>query len=265
MRMPTYFISHGGGPWPWLKKEMPFYDELERSLASIPQQLPSSPRAILMISAHWEQKEFSVMSHPKPPMIYDYGGFPEHTYHIQYPAPGNTELAKQVQSLIESAGLKAQLDDTRGYDHGSFTPLYVMYPRADVPIVQLSIRKDYDPQVHIELGQSLKALREQGVLIVGSGLSYHNLRNFGHSESATKDSKEFDDWLNTTLALAPEKRKASLLNWSSAPSARLAHPREDHLVPLFVALGAAEEETATSVYHEDNFFGGLSVSSFRFG
>jgi aromatic ring-opening dioxygenase catalytic subunit (LigB family) len=262
--LPTYFISHGGGPWPWMKKEMGHaYDQLEAALADMPHQIGRTPDAILMISAHWEEPAFTVMGNPRPPMIYDYGGFPEHTYHVHYDAPGSPELARRVQGLIEAAGLPAQFDAKRGFDHGMFSPMAAIYPKADVPVVQLSLKRGLDPAEHLALGRALAPLRNENVLIIGSGLSYHNLRNFG--PQAHDVSKAFDDWLGDTLHAAPAQRVERLLDWASAPAARIAHPREEHLIPLMVAVGAAEGEAGERIYHEDAFMGGIAVSSFRFG
>ncbi len=263
--LPTYFISHGGGPWPWLKAETAgVYDRLEASLRAMAGELGERPRAILAVSGHWEEREFTVMSGEAPPMVYDYSGFPPHTYSIKYPAPGSPEVARRVVELLEQGGVPARTDDARGFDHGVFAPLYVAYPEADVPVVQLSILKNYDPGAHLAAGRALAPLRDEGVLIVGSGLSYHNLRQFG--PGAAGASKEFDGWLTEAVcARTAEERNDRLRAWAGAPSARSAHPREDHLVPLFVAAGAAERERAVRVYHEDAFFGGISVSSYRFG
>ena len=265
-KFPTYFISHGGGPWPYLKEEMKdTYSLLEASLKAIPRDLPAIPRAILMISGHWESKDFAVMSSPMPPMLYDYSGFPAHTYQVKYPAPGFPELALQVQSRLQAAGLPTRLDSARGFDHGSFVPMAVTYPNAEIPMIQISIHASYYPEIHLKLGRALSPLREQGVLIVGSGLSYHNLRSFG-GPAAKKASAEFDHWLNEVLVEAPNEQRSSQLKlWEQAPSARFAHPQADHLIPLLVAVGAAEHEKATRVYHETHFFGGLTVSSYRFG
>lgn len=263
-KLPTYFISHGGGPWPYMEDRRRALHLLEDSLKDIPRQIGVVPRAVLMISGHWEADQFSVMSSPNPPMVYDYHGFPEHTYHVKYSAPGSPELAARVRDLIQSAGLPAKLDPQQGFDHGTFTPLVIMYPEADVPVVQVSLRSGYDPAEHLALGRALAPLREEGVLIVGSGLSYHNLRQFG--PGAKVPAKTFDDWLQQTLvASTPEEREKRLLDWSDAPAARQAHPQEDHLIPLMVAVGAAQEEPAQVVYHEDNLFGGVTASSFRFG
>lgn len=264
-RLPTYFISHGGGPWPWMKKEMgPTYDKLAASLADMPRQIGRKPSAILMVSAHWEAPAFTVQGNPKPPMIYDYGGFPAHTYEVHYDSPGSPELAQRVQSLIAAAGLPVQIDPERGYDHGMFSPMAAIYPQADVPVVQLSLRRGLDPAEHLALGRAIAPLRDENVLIVGSGLSYHNLRNFGPQAHGV--SKAFDDWLDEAVVKSDAAgRSAQLLDWASAPAARMAHPREEHLIPLMVAVGAAESEAGERVYHEDAFMGGLVVSSFRFG
>jgi aromatic ring-opening dioxygenase catalytic subunit (LigB family) len=264
-RLPTYFVSHGGGPWPWMKEQYHgTYDKLEASLAGIRRQLGVRPKAVLVVTGHWEEREFMVSSGAAPGMIYDYGGFPAHTYQISYPAPGEPRLAQQVAGLLGGAGLEAALDPMRGFDHGTFSMLYPIYPQADMPVVQLSIRHDLDPAAHMAAGRALAPLRGEGVLIVGSGLSFHNLRQFGPGGRLA--SHRFDEWLQyVLLELTPEQRTTALLHWSEAPYARMAHPREDHLVPLMVALGAAEGEPAACVYHEDEFFGSLAVSSFRFG
>ena len=180
MSFPTYFISHGGGPWPWIKDQMPgVYDRLEASLKSIPQEIGATPKAILAISGHWETRDFTVQANPHPPMVYDYGGFPEFTYQIQYPAPGSPQLAGRVRDLLSMPVSTAGLDEERGYDHGVFAPFFAIYPEANVPIVQLSILSGYDPATHLAAGRALANLRDEGILIVGSGLSYHNLREFG--------------------------------------------------------------------------------------
>ena len=261
-RLPTYFISHGGGPWPYMPDMRRQMRLLEESLADMPRQIGCTPRAVLVISGHWEEAEFTVMSSPNPPMIYDYSGFPPHTYSVIYAAPGAPAVAQRVQQLIAASGHTARLDADRGFDHGTFAPLVVMYPEAQVPVLQLSLKRGLDPQEHIAIGQALAPLRDEGVLIVGSGLSYHNLRMFCHQ--AEVPSKAFDQWLQATLAAAPSQRASLLADWETAPAARQCHPREEHLLPLMVALGAAYDDPATCVYHEDGIFGGVTASSFRF-
>lgn len=262
-RQPTYFISHGGGPWPWLSNMRAMLKNLEVSLARMPSELPERPKAILMISGHWEGDAFSVMTSPAPGMTYDYFGFPPETYTIKYPAPGAPEIALRAANLIQAAGLPVRLDPDYGFDHGTFAPAVVMYPKADVPIFQVSMQKSYHPAAHFALGRALAPLRDEGVLIVGSGLSYHNLRLFG--PGAKEPSAAFDAWLAKVMALPGKERTEALLHWEDAPYARVCHAREDHLVPLFSALGAAEDEKAVMVYHDTDLFGGVTASSYKIG
>lgn len=262
-KLPTYFISHGGGPWPWLPDWRQRLKNLEVSLANMPAEIGERPAAILMISGHWEGPDFAVMSSPQPPMVYDYHGFPPETYSIVYPAPGAPELAKRTAELLTKAGLPTHLDDSRGFDHGTFAPMAVMYPKADIPTFQVSLKAGYDPELHFKLGRALAPLREEGVLIVGSGLSYHNLRLFG--PGAKEPSTAFDTWLNAAMNAAPAERTQQLIEWEKAPYARVCHPQEDHFVPLFAALGAAEGEKATRVYFDQGVFGGVTASSYRLG
>jgi aromatic ring-opening dioxygenase catalytic subunit (LigB family) len=241
LRLPVYFISHGGGPWSYMDDpSRAAYAKLEAALAHMPRQLGAKPRAVLMVSAHWEEHEFTLTSGAKPPMIYDYGGFPDFTYHIRYDAPGDPELAARAKALIESAGMPARLDAGRGFDHGAFTPLHVIYPDADVPVVQLSLKTGLDPATH------------------------HNLRQF-FSPRAYGPSREFDAWLNgVLLGGLPADRAKLLAAWETAPSARAAHPREEHLLPLMVAVGAAGDDATERTYHERDFLGGITVSSYCF-
>ena len=264
-RLPAYFLSHGGGPWPYMKAEFgALYDKLEASIVDIRRQIGAKPRAVLMISGHWESPEFTVSSAEHPPMVYDYYGFPEHTYRVQYRAPGSPELAARVSALLEADGVACRSDAGRGYDHGTFTVMEPLYPEADVPVVQLSLKAGFDPAAHLRVGRLLAPLRDEGVLILGSGLSYHNLRRM--DPSAAVPSRQFDDWLQETLvACPPTQRRERLESWSRAPSARVAHPREDHFLPLMVAVGAAGDDTGACCYHEPDFMGSMAVSSFRFG
>ncbi|RJG15105.1 DODA-type extradiol aromatic ring-opening family dioxygenase [Massilia cavernae] len=264
-RLPTYFLSHGGGPWPFMKEQYgSTYDVLEASLKDIPRQVGAKPAAVLVVSGHWEEREFTLSSGREPGMIYDYGGFPAHTYRVQYKAPGAPEVAERAAALLAAAGQAAELDPVRGFDHGTFSMLYPVYPKADVPVVQMALKHGLDPLAHLEAGRALAPLREEGVLIIGSGLSFHNLRQFG--PAGRQASHAFDAWLRFALLdLPPEQRTAALLHWDQAPYARMAHPREEHLIPLLVAYGAAEHEPAARVYHEEEFFGNLAVSSYRFG
>lgn len=263
-RLPTYFISHGGGPWPWMEERRSAFAALEDSLVRLTREIGTRPKAVLSVSGHWEEPAFTAMATPRPPMVYDYYGFPPHTYSVQYPAPGAPEVAHRIAELLRDAGLPTGVDTQRGFDHGTFAPLAVMYPDADVPVLQLSLQQRYDPALHLAAGRALAPLRDEGVLILGSGLSYHNLRLRG--PAARAPSQAFDGWLHATLeGLPPAQRSAEVLRWEQAPAARLAHPHEDHLLPLMVALGAAEQEAAHTLYHETDVFGGWTVSSFRFG
>jgi aromatic ring-opening dioxygenase catalytic subunit (LigB family) len=262
--LPTYFISHGGGPWPWMRAQQGgMYDSLTASLKAVPAQVGVKPKAVLVISGHWETPGFTVMTTPKPPMLYDYSGFPPNTYSVRYPAAGSPETAARVVELLKAANIPVGTDSQRGYDHGTFVPLHEIYPDADVPVLQLSIKQNYDPEEHLALGRALAPLRNEGVLIIASGLSYHNLRELGPRGGDA--SQVFDRWLDDTLVKqTPAEREARLIAWDRAPAARRAHPQEDHLVPLMVAVGAAENDRATRVYHEEKLFGGTAVSSYMF-
>lgn len=265
-RLPTFFLSHGGGPWPWIKDQMPGdLTRLEDSLLALPDEIGTTPEAILAVSGHWEEADFTVNTSPAPPMYFDYHGFPDFTYELSYPAPGSPEVAGRVGELLGASGITVRENAERGFDHGVFVPLFVAYPSAEVPVVQLSLRNDLDPSAHLEVGRALAPLRDEGVAIVGSGLSYHNMSGFG-SPGGARASREFDEWLTETLTeVDSEERTARLLEWDRAPSARGAHPREDHLIPLLVAAGAAEGDEGTRTYHQDDFFGTITASSFRFG
>ncbi len=265
-RLPTYAISHGGGPWPWITDLLPGdWRPLTESLRAIPDEVGVRPRAVLVISAHWETDEFTVQTHPHPPMLYDYGGFPDFTYEIQYPAPGAPDVAARVAELLEGAGFATAADPNRGFDHGVFAPLYVTYPDADVPIVQLSVRRDFDVDAHLAAGRALAPVRDEGVLIIASGVpTFHDLRAFGPASQAP--SREFDHWLTASVVgHAGADRSDRLRSWEDAPSARQCHPREEHFVPLLVAVGAAEDEPGVLQYHEDSWMGSTASSGYRFG
>lgn len=267
MKMPVFYLSHGGGPWPWMEGSSRYDTALLQCLQNLPNLLPQTPKAILMVSAHWEseQSEFLVQANPNPSMYYDYYNFPEHTYQVRYPAPGQPDLAQQVVELISAAGGQAKLDTERGYDHGAFVPAYVMYPAAQIPMVQLSIDANYDPTLHLELGHALRSLRNENILIIGSGASYHNLRLMG-VEGAVP-SVAFDEWLEHTLVDSPSyaERLQLIKHWDQAPAARIAHTREDHLVPLFVTLGASDEHDAVTRILSSRSPTGIMNASYQFG
>lgn len=265
-RLPTYFISHGGGPWPYMTGEFRAnLAQLEQSLVDMRAELGDAPRAVLMISGHWEEQGFAISSGEKPGMVYDYYGFPEYLYHITYGAPGSPVLARRVQDLLRGGGFEARLDPTRGFDHGTFSIMKPLYPEEHMPVVQLSLDVGFDPGLHLAVGRALAPLRDEGVLIVGSGLSFHNLRIIGGT-SGHEPSRQFDAWLQRTLVQASSDERAErLIGWEEAPAARIAHPREDHLLPLMTVVGAAWDEPGAATYHQTDVFGGLTASSFRFG
>jgi aromatic ring-opening dioxygenase catalytic subunit (LigB family) len=197
-------------------------------------------------------------------MVYDYYNFPPHTYRVTYPAPGSPELATRVRELLSAAGIAVREDPNRGFDHGTFVPLALMYPKADVPVVSLSVRSDLNARDHINMGAALAPLRQEGVLIVGSGLSYHNLRELFSNPAAGAISEKFEAWLTDTVSDPnPQSRADRLSQWSTAPAARQAHPREDHLIPLMVAAGAASDDAGQVVLRDVVW--GISMASYRFG
>jgi len=260
--LPTVFISHGGGPWPFMRVDPPdMYDGLAAWLRALPEAIGERPTAVLAISAHWEEDELTVMHHPQPPLLYDYHGFPPDTYQLRYDAPGSPALAARVDALLRHAGIECRADFERGFDHGTFVPFMLAYPAADMPIVQLSLRRGLDPAFHLAAGRALAPLRDEGVLIAGSGLSYHNMRAFG--AIGRPASEQFDRWLVSAVAMTGAARDALLTQWSAAPSAHAAHPRADHLIPLMVAAGAAETEPGRATFSGEIL--GVKVSCFQFG
>jgi aromatic ring-opening dioxygenase catalytic subunit (LigB family) len=262
-RMPVAFFPHGGGPWPFVDlgfdpKELDQLAAYLRSVRDLPRQ---KPKALLVVSAHWEERVPTVMSSMRPPMLYDYYGFPKEAYEITWPAPGDPDLARRVRELLGRAGIDSGEDAERGYDHGTFVPLKVMYPEAELPTVQLSLKKGLDPAEHIAIGRAIAPLREEGVFILGSGMTFHNLRTFWDPRSIPV-SEAFDAWLRGTMSLAPSERDERLIEWSKAPSARAAHPREEHLLPLMVIAGAGGDEPAKIGY--DGRISGLRLSAYHF-
>jgi aromatic ring-opening dioxygenase catalytic subunit (LigB family) len=235
---------------------------LRRFFEKLPSRLAASPSAIVVISAHWEEGDFTIQSTAEPQMIFDYFGFPAKTYELNYPAAGSPELAAQISQLLTKNGIQHRFNDARGYDHGVYVPLLIAFPEAQIPVLQISLRADLDPAAHFKLGQALKPLREQNILILGSGFSYHNLRGIPDRHGV---SQAFDGWLNQTLCqLAPTERAQRLTNWTSAPQARLAHPREEHLVPLMVCAGAGESDRCVQIYSENLPSWNVQMSCFEF-
>lgn len=239
-RLPTAYISHGGGPCFFMEWDPPHeWDGLREALASLVGKLPSTPRAIVVITAHWETDVFTIEGGASPGLIYDYWGFPPHTFELTHPAPGDPALAAEIDALLTDAGIDHRVDAAHGWDHGVFIPLKVMDPDATIPLVAMSVRADLDPVAHLELGRALAPLRDRGVFVVGSGFSFHNFAKFGAPEAQI-----FDDWLQQTMTSDATTRWNALANWTDAPAARIAHAREEHLIPLMVAAGAADDVPA---------------------
>ena len=216
---------------------------------------------MLVISAHWEAEKPTVTLSPAPPLIYDYTNFPAHTYSLRYHVPGAPALAARVRDLLATADIASGADPERGLDHGVFVPFRLMYPEADIPLVQLSLQSHYDPTQHLAIGAALAPLRDEGVLIVGSGMSFHHLGTLGNGIAA--HAERFDAWLTAAVTGDPTRRAELLSNWQSAPSARDAHPEEEHLAPLFVVAGAARRDAGTVAYHGSIW--NKPISGYRFG
>ena len=263
-RMPAFYVPHGAGPCFFMDwNPAGTWNNMAAFLKGVQATLPSRPRAIVMVSGHWLEPRFSVTGHDRPGLIYDYYGFPAHTYELQYPAAGAPALAARVAELLEGHGIESAVDAARGYDHGMFIPLKLMFPAADIPVIQLSLRHDFDPLAHLEAGRALAPLRDQGVLIVGSGMSFHNMRGYGDPRY-TPLSAQFDDWLTVAVESAAADRHALLRAWTDAPHARQCHPprAEEHLLPLMIVAGAAHDAQGGKVYSEQIMQ--TTISAFRF-
>ena len=263
-RMPAWFVPHGGGPCFFMEWNPPHaWNRMADFLKGLASTLPRQPKAILMVSAHWLELSFDLTSAAKPELIYDYYGFPPHTYELKYPAPGEPQLAARIAALLGQAGLPSNVNPSRGFDHGMFIPLMLMFPQADIPVVQLSLNSNLDPRIHLQLGQALTTLRDEGVLIVGSGMSFHNMRGYGDPRFGPI-SDEFDHWLTNAVQAEPAQRRQALIDWAVAPSARLSHPprAEEHLLPLMVAAGAAGADKGQRVFSDRVMETTLSAFSF---
>jgi aromatic ring-opening dioxygenase catalytic subunit (LigB family) len=263
-RMPVVFLPHGGGPWPFVDFGWDLEDakSLATYLESVRALPATAPKALLVISAHWEERVPTVMASQRPPMLYDYYGFPAASYEIQWPAPGEPALAARVQDLLGAAGFETASDSTRGFDHGTFVPLKLTYPDASIPTVQLSLKAGLDPEEHLAIGRALAPLRDEGVFIIGSGMTFHNLRAFRDPRSRPI-AETFDTWLRDAATREAAERDRALAGWSTAPAARAAHPREEHLIPLMVIAGAAGADRGTVAYN--GTFAGLRLSAYHYG
>ncbi len=261
MRLPTFYLCHGGGPWTWLQRLLrESVDGLPDGLQNRDQALPEVPRAVLVVSAHWEEKVFTVATSPRPGETADGLGFAPETEPILYPGPGATALAARVAGLLEAAGLVTAGSPDSGPDHGAYLSLQTFLPQVSLPVVQLSMKSGLDPLEHLRAGLALAPLRDEGVLIMGSGMSCR-----GSTPDMTMRSVAFDDWLQKALVTQDSVgRWDALCQWSVAPEARAVHPREDHLIPLMVAAGAAIQDPAECIYRE-RLMGFVALSSYRFG
>jgi len=236
-----------------------------------PTKLPLLPLKLNRPRCQLQEKVPTVTTSPVPSLIYDYHGFPPESYLLTYPAPGNPALAHRVATLLRGAGLQCHEDATRGLDHGAFIPLLLSHPKADIPVVQLSLMSSLDAEAHVRMGEALAPLREEGVLIYGSGLSFHNMGafRFSRSNGGGVDAKSgaFDAFLHSAVVGdwskgGWEERKEKLVHWEQAPEARYAHPREEHLLPLMVAFGAAKGGCGEAIFKGELM--GAQVSSFKF-
>ena len=263
-RQPAIFLPHGGGPcffmdWTWGPADT--WHKTQSFLESLAATLPAAPKALLVVSGHWEEPAFTAGSAAAPELIFDYSGFPEDTYRLTWPAPGAPQLAARVAGLLEHAGLPSALDAGRGYDHGVFVPLKVAFPEARIPVVTLSLAASLDPALHLAAGRALAPLRDEGVLIVGSGMSFHNLRAYFKPETRDR-AQAFDGWLTKAVESPAAERDALLTGWRNAPFAAYSHPREEHLIPLLVAAGAGGEAPGRRIFSDEPM--GAAISAYRF-
>lgn len=259
MKGQVVYFSHGGGPLPILG------DASHRAMVDFMLQLPSllrKPDAILVISAHWEEPVATILGSLNPPMLYDYYGFPDEAYAITYPASGDPGLAERIFGMLESRNIGSRVDTVRGFDHGLFIPLKLMYPEADIPSLQISLLKGLDPAAHMTLGKSLRELLDENILVIGSGFSFHNMSAFSWQGIFAPDplNDSFHEWLIEicTGPMPQAEREQRLAEWAKAPSARYCHPREEHLMPLHVC--AAMAGTPARLIFDDHILGKRGVA-----
>lgn len=253
------YFSHGGGPLPILG------DASHQAMVDFMKQLPSQlrkPDAILVISAHWEESAATLLGAQNPAMFYDYYGFPDEAYAITYPAPGSPDLANRIAGLMNENHIPTRIDPQRGFDHGLFIPLKLMYPQADIPSLQLSLLRGLNPAAHLALGKALRALMNENILVIGSGFSFHNMRAFSWQGIGAPDAANdaFQNWLIEVCAspMPQAEREQRLIEWEKAPSARYCHPREEHLLPLHVCMSMAEKPA--KVVFDDQILGKRGVA-----
>jgi len=265
-RQPAIFLPHGGGPcffmeWSWGPADS--WEKTGAFLQNLAKSLPERPKAMVVVSGHWEEQAFTVGTAAQPDLIFDYYGFPAHTYELEWGAPGAPELAERVKALLEAEGLPVAVDARRGYDHGVFIPLKMAFPEAEIPVATLSLKVEadgsFDPAAHLAAGRALAKLRDEGVLIVGSGMSFHNLRAYLR-DVTVEPAREFDRWLTEAVESPENLRNEQLAHWAEAPYARFAHPREEHLLPLMVTAGAGS--VGKRIFSDEPM--GAALSAYRF-
>ncbi|MBT3323343.1 MAG: dioxygenase [Anaerolineae bacterium] len=253
------YLSHGGGPLPFLG------DTGHQAMVAFMTQLPAQlrkPDVILVISAHWEESRATLLGAKTPSLYYDYYGFPEKAYEITYPVSGDPLLAEKISALLEEKNIPSRVDTERGFDHGTFIPLKLMYPDADIPVVQLSLIRGLDATAHIALGNALNELMKENILVIGSGFSFHNQKAFFGSELSAPDpaNDAFQNWLieTCTNSLSQTEREKHLIRWEEAPAARYCHPREEHLLPLHICVGMAK--SSAKIVFDDQILGKRGVA-----
>ena len=244
----------------WTMGPADTWDKTRAFLETLPDSLPERPRAMVVVSGHWEERVPTVGTLEHPGLIYDYYGFPPETYKLHWPAPGSPEVALRAAELLKQSGLPVASDSARGFDHGIFVPLKVAFPGADIPVVPLSLARSLDPALHLAVGRALAPLRDEGVLIIGSGMSFHNLRAYLQKDTL-KRSAEFDEWLTQAISRPNAERDALLNKWRDSPSALFAHPREEHLIPLMVAAGAGGDDAGKHIFRDAPL--GAVISAWR--
>jgi aromatic ring-opening dioxygenase catalytic subunit (LigB family) len=256
---PVIYFSHGGGPLPILGDSS--HEKMISFLKHLPDKL-EKPDAIVVISAHWEETVPAIIGGDTPPLFYDYYGFPKEAYSIKYPVPGHPVLAKEIQKLFSKANIHSNIDLKRGFDHGVYIPLKIMYPEADIPCVQISLTRGLDPEQHILMGKALKELSRTNILIIGSGFSFHNMGAFtwNNENIPDKSNDEFQDRLiRVCTGKGPYKEKEKqLIEWEKMPGARYCHPREEHLLPLHICFGISDEPA--EVIFDDYILGKRSIA-----
>lgn len=254
------YLSHGGGPLPIL--DDPSHDEMIEFMKKLPNKI-KRPDSIIVISAHWEEDIVTIQSGSEPDIMYDYSGFPEASYNIKYPCKGDRDLALKISGLFRENDIVHRLDDNRPYDHGSYIPLKMIYPNADIPVLQISLHHNLDPFTHLNIGKALRPLLEENILIIGSGFSFHNMRQFDFSGKNIEDSlnNEFQDKLIEICCSEKDEKKRMeyFMNWENIPGAKYCHPREEHLLPLLVCVGLSKD-VGTKVF--DNYILGKRATAF---